>query len=322
MMQQRVDIPESQSREENAHVPKVGSHALEVHTAELFTSTEQYESTHKLGTASSKNAHTSRRRFWLIATSLSLFGAASISAKCTLSEGAWYIYVMISGITAFVPVIVFLDRYSRKERANRNLLVERVTNPFEARSLGDLVDALQFGYNLGVGDKEIWHVVVSTLTHMLPRLSATEAAALTPQQRTRLFLVICQPVESILRKDLRGLKLPADDQDIKLRIAILKVFEHIGDDRALPVVKRLATTEVRTSGEFQIRTAAIACLEVMEPRLALERNNASLLRASSVADATPNTLLRSASERPDQAPAELLWASETGEEIPSARFIT
>jgi hypothetical protein len=230
--------------------------------------------------------------------------------KRILSEQVWNMYFMISGITAFVLVIVFLDRYSRKAGERRNLLIERVTNPFEARSLGDLVDALQFGDSLQLGDKDVWGIAVSALTNILPQLSATEAAALTAQQRTRLFLVLCQPVESILRKDLRGLKRPPDDPDIQFRIAILKVFEHVGDDRALTMVKRLATREVRTPADFQIRAAAIACLEVLEPRLALERNNGTLLRASSPTDVGAGTLLRSAAESDVVPTGDLLRASE------------
>jgi hypothetical protein len=114
----------------------------------------------------------------------------------------------------------------------------------------------------------------------------------------------------MLRKDIRALKLPADERTVDFHIAILKVFEHIGDRRALKVVKQLAAKQVWTSGELRIRAAAIACLEVMEPRLAKERIGETLLRASTPADAAPETLLRAAAESSDLAPAEMLWVSE------------
>lgn len=142
------------------------------------------------------------------------------------------------------------------------------------------------------------------LTRLLPQVRKGQADDWTSKQTQQFLTVLDTPIGNP-----------------ELTLCVLKALEQIGDEAALPAVRKLANlkTEItiwdkipRMSKEEQqrrrkmIREAAEACLPFLEMRLEDQMQAQTLLRASE-ASATPETLLRAAEHAStDKAPEQLL----------------
>ncbi|HZO89820.1 MAG TPA: hypothetical protein VFB38_15940 [Chthonomonadaceae bacterium] len=180
----------------------------------------------------------------------------------------------------------------------------------DIRVVGPLAEALEFG------DKNIRAVAEDALIKLLPRLQASDASLLNEEQR------------ACLNRALKG-------KNGALAKAILKAYEQVGDEKALPFVQKLAAGEGRAAKDASIRTAAQECLPYLEKLVAQQRASQTLLRAADAAETPPDVLLRPAEggvsstapeqllrastpqgalEEPPHAPSLSTASAETGEE--------
>lgn len=155
--------------------------------------------------------------------------------------------------------------------------IETLKRADDVRAIGALVEALEFM------DMDTQSAACEALARLLPRLQATDATLLNPNQRKRLYRFLGK-------------------SDKRLILALLKALEQIGDSNALPYVERLATSK---KVDTRIREAAQSCMPYLQFRQEEEHNIQTLLRAASTG-ATAETLLRSANETPETDPMHLL----------------
>ncbi len=179
----------------------------------------------------------------------------------------------------------------RKPTRLHRLASETLARIEDMRVVGPLAQALE------LGDPSIAATAEKALIQRLPQMRASDAAYLAPEQRDCLYRALGQ-------------------RALELSLAILKALEQIGDQRALPLVSKLAEQEARTHQEKQIKEAAKACLPYLVDRTLEGRAGNMLLRAASQPEAPPDTLLRPAQAVVSEADAQdLLRASHgnTGE---------
>ena len=93
-----------------------------------------------------------------------------------------------------------------------------------------------------------------------------------------------------------------------LLLAILAALEQVGDEAAVPYVKRLADSRAITREQRRIQQKAEACLPYLESCANQRRGSQTLLRASSIDSTRPEILLRPASGNTDTEPEQLLRA--------------
>jgi len=117
---------------------------------------------------------------------------------------------------------------------------------------------------------DLWYLDASSplmhaLTTMLPALKASDSALLTPSHRETLHRILTNSTRT------------------SLKLAVLKALEQVGDESAIPAVKRLAGMNVKNRWDAQLSATAEEVLP--------------LLRARAESAKTSNVLLRSA-EKP------------------------
>jgi hypothetical protein len=169
---------------------------------------------------------------------------------------------------------------------------ERVTSDAERRIqaiLSDRLDISVIGPLIDAIDVDVHHpdtrgAIVKTLTAQLSRLRAEDSCFLTEGQLSRLYRVLEYSVHPFWYRDY----------DADCVAAILHALEHIGDIRAVQIVKRLSYI----ASDRRVVTAAMECLPRLEARLAREGANQRLVRPSS----PPEDRL----VRPAVSPVELL----------------
>lgn len=127
------------------------------------------------------------------------------------------------------------------------------------------------------------------LTHLLPRLKASDTAALTDGQRTAL-----------------GRTLTRHVRNADYLVAALAALEQVGDERALPVVENLAAGRIPTAEAKRVQAAAQECLPYLQTRSEQQRASQTLLRASALSATPSDTLLRPAQGALPTEPSELL----------------
>jgi hypothetical protein len=151
--------------------------------------------------------------------------------------------------------------------AKRRLEVARKLADYDdVRAVGPLAEAL------GPGDRQVREIAAAALTRLLPRLRPADAGLLNGNQRRCLY------------RALNG-------ENTDLILAILKAFEAVGDDAALPHVERLASGRGRAAKSLPIQRAAQECLPFLRERLEKERGARTLLHPST-APSVPADALR------------------------------
>jgi hypothetical protein len=180
--------------------------------------------------------------------------------------------------TGFMYVWVFIVPLSRgsawaAERTSnqRRDAAYALSTAGDPRAIGVLALALNDD------DSYVRYVAENALRRLLPRVRASDAAYITPDQMNTLI----------------GLGFD-HTRSQALKIALLKGLEQIGDVRALPLVEYL-----QTDASPQIRAAAWECMPFLIERMRHARESATLLRASAPttdAAASHAHLLRPASD--------------------------
>lgn len=167
----------------------------------------------------------------------------------------------------------------------------------ELASIDDIRAVGPMAASLIIDQKETRALVQGALIRLLPRLTATDSALLTSSQRERLNDVLSKLATRV-----------ADSQREELCVAILKAYQQVGDESALPAVERLANNAGEVPLPSEVVVAAQECLPFLQHRAEEQRNRHTLLRGSYVAEASPDTLLRPAQEV-TQDPHQLLRAA-------------
>lgn len=150
----------------------------------------------------------------------------------------------------------------------------------DLRAVGPMADALD------IEDGDIRAVCREALTRLLPRLQASDAALLSPEQRANLNL-------TLKKADLK--------RDTELILAILQAWQQVGDEKAVPYVEWLAQLKSDHEAGERVRQAAQACLPYLQERVEKGRLAGTLLRPAESPNSSPETLLRPA---PGAAPAD------------------
>ena len=208
-----------------------------------------------------------------------------------------------------IPAMIFLGSFcgasarflygSLKPRRRRRQLAKKIARLEDIRAVGPLINSL------GCEDGIMHYIAIEGLIRLLPLLKASDAERITPQQRTILCQVLAQPADIPMLNTYGYIFRRPDENDIRIRVAILKAFEQIGDQKVLPFVEALANGSARTAGQKQIKQAAEECLPALHLRVSQMQSSQTLLRASQAADASPETLLRAAVGS-ETAPDQLL----------------
>lgn len=158
----------------------------------------------------------------------------------------------------------------------------------DIRIVGPLAEALEFN------DKNIRTVTEEALIKLLPRLQASDAHLLNEDQR------------ACLNRALKG-------KNTQLVLAILKAYEQVGDEKALPFVEKLAEGEGRSGKDARVQAEAIECLPHLKARIEQQRASQTLLRASDAIATPPEVLLRPAEATVSDTPPEQLLRASTQE---------
>ncbi len=155
----------------------------------------------------------------------------------------------------------------------------------DARAVGPIAEALDTADTRWVAEE--------VLIRLLPFMRASDSDHLSEQQRASLY-------RNLRRRNTRFI------------LACLESLRQIGDESALPHVRRLAENRGRGSNARHIREAAQDALPYIEARIERERNRRTLLR---VAREPTDSLPRAAGEptdcllrplRPSHEPPELM----------------
>ena len=163
----------------------------------------------------------------------------------------------------------------------------------ELTAIDDLRAVGPLAESLAIEDKRVRAQVQAALIRLLPRLQSSDAALLTPNSRASL------------NRALNG-------TNETLTLAILKAYEQVGDEAALPFVERLAAQgtngkRTRHTSSARVADAAQGCLGYLRVRVEYQQAGKTLLRGASALDIAPDTLLRPAQETASD-PAYLLRA--------------
>jgi hypothetical protein len=223
-------------------------------------------------------------------------------SKLTETNAGALILVLFEIGIALASIAIVLSQSSKRGRK----AVEELASNDDVNMIGPLLDARN------LPDGKTRHKTTAELIQLLPRLRASDAELLTPAQHGKLRSLLNMSQTNVMNKDVWSLFGPANAQMVDLQIAILKAFEQIGDEKALPIVERLADQQAKTAVQKRLKQAAIECLPSLQQRIELNETSKALLRpaespisseellrpATHVGELVPDRLLRPVAEEP------------------------
>lgn len=202
----------------------------------------------------------------------------------------------------FAPLLLRFRRSAKTEATYRELASELIQIE-DVSAIGALAELLSI---YDIHQLEVREQVQGALIRLLPRLKSTDAGLLNATQRDCLNAVL----------KIRGNHI-LNAQPVELRLAILKAYEQVGDEKALPIVAML-TIDGKMHMPSEVTAAARECLPILQSRVAALKKGGNsdrqvLLRGSYVGDVAPDTLLRPTQAATENS-GELLRATngETG----------
>jgi hypothetical protein len=210
--------------------------------------------------------------------------------------------LILVGASAAIVAVMQRNRLRTARRFTRALSADR-----SIESVGALVDLFKYD------TLDAHETAKRGLTELLPKLRADQAALLTPEHRALLNTRLMVPPEELGHKDIRELFSNTTDREVEFRVAILKAYEQVGDEKALAVVTRLANVDLgpgvySARGLQRVKAAAAECLPYLKFRVAKLTAQNSLLRGAAQEEASAGTLLRAASSVSPSDPAVLVRA--------------
>ncbi len=135
----------------------------------------------------------------------------------------------------------------------------------DVRAVGPLAEALEYK------DKVVLPIAEKALIGLLPRMKASDAHLLSPEQR------------AYLNRALRG-------KNIELTLAILKAWEQVGDTKAIEDVEKLAAGRGQGGRNPNVVAAAQECLPFLRQSAERQQIGSQLLRPSD-GNLTPSDVL-------------------------------
>ena len=183
-------------------------------------------------------------------------------------------------ILALLGALLFYTGPSALQKKAAQLLSE-FDDP---RLIGPLAECLD------TTDAYTSRVAAAGLKRMLPRVRASDARVIAPESMGALYRA-----------------LAARDPD--LCVAILRSLEQIGDEKAFPVVEKLADIQPRNGADRRVKKAAEDCLPALLDRARKGSVGSTLLRAAEAPEPA-ESLLRPVAQSGEADPMELLRAAD------------
>lgn len=265
------------------------------------------ESAEGLGARLSRMAGQYRKRsdrvMWTIPAFYIGACALVLAGKTFLGEERWYewlgsYFIYMPFALFWVGITLFLLRRGKPRKQLRSL-AQTLAWQKDVGTLGALIDTWK------AEDRKTHMIATDALIELLPRLQPHEADLLNAEQRA----ILCRKLSLTPRRSVEDLRTSTQqnyDREVAFRIAILKAFAQVGDSSALPIVTRLAQGKATTEAQKRIQAEARICLPLLTQRIEEQRSNQTLLRASSAATATADTLLRATLGISETLPDQLL----------------
>lgn len=220
---------------------------------------------------------------WLLLP-FSLFLMPGVLLSMCIGYGG--LVLLIALVVWTLNWLLFVMRSRFPMTARQREVVEVFAEINDLRAIGPLVDAL------GPQPENDPPMLRITLTRLLKQIRASDAALLTPRQRSILYRELITKSREPVQFDFV--------------IAILKALEQIGTTSAIPYVAQLAQRTYPFPAPPDVLAAAWHCLEFLRANTGPMTTRQTLLRASNPNDARPETLLRSAQEQPQSQSETLL----------------
>ena len=205
-------------------------------------------------------------------------------------EGAGLSFLALFMVPTLLSVLL-LHIYNRKVGKR----TQKATGKIDA--LEDLTLVGPLAEVLAIYDPAVRRMAKAKLTQLLPQLKASDAALLSAAQRRRLNLFLGAHRFDLGYRDIRELwSKQARQRDLEFQLAILKAYEQVGDADCLPAVRTLThpAPHYAKSAPPELVEEARHCLEFLEKLVEQNKVSKQLLRASSMPEAMPDTLLRAA----------------------------
>ncbi len=212
-----------------------------------------------------------RERRYAVACAFAVFCIVLVWGEVLVDVGTRGTYMLESTgpyHLLLIPILLALPLITRPTYLQRR--AAQVLADFDdVRVIGALAESLT------MEDPYTVKVAKAGLKRLLPRVKVTDAGYFRTDQLSALYAALTS----------------MDDQ---LVVAILRALEQIGDERALPLVEKLAERPVSTRAGQRIREAATECLPALLNRTGQERVGQTLLRATEAPDQPAEALLRPA----------------------------
>ncbi len=239
-----------------------------------------------------------RRLALALITSMMVFVGIFIAKGILRGKWDWDMLMSLMSLTGVLGTAVGSSS-TYKTAASELSAIE------DLRAVGPLAESLD------IEATAVRAQVEEALIRLLPRLQASDAGLLNREQR------VC------LNKALNG-------RNEDLIIAILRAYEQVGDETALPCVESLANetpdtlssaqdsrmsesiitgllgAKLKAAPSAHITAAAQSCLSYLRVRVEQQRASQTLLRGASANAVAPNTLLRPAQASEATHPEQLL----------------
>ncbi len=241
-----------------------------------------------------------RRMFWLAFVGIEIYIGVSYLASQWLIFHSNAVYHRLStmfGLMETLPVFAFLALVyylNVKPTQSERWLLRELADCDDLRAIGPLLEALS------LDDRRVRAAITPALARLLARVRPEDSAVISERTYRGLYGVL-----RWIGAPLVGSYVTPD-----LAVAALQALGRIGDERALPNVRRVADLPMRSEAEERIHRAAVTAIAEPERRLGRDGQGESLLRA---AEPAPESLLRAATRAPD-APAETLVRPSTAPE--------
>ncbi len=224
---------------------------------------------------------------FLLAAYLTILPVAAWKAAETMFMSNWLSFALWSTV---VVATTQLYRFSLFPRHRH--LMRKLAACDDVAGVGVLIETLEWP------DRRAQEVAARALIRLLPRLRASDARLLTQPQRACLY---------------RMLRMRYAGRDGALILAILQALQQVGDEAAIPYVRRLASSAAFTPTQRKVKQAAEECQPYLKSSADLQRASQTLLRASAQENVAEDGLLRPAYARTETESTELLRAVVAGQ---------
>lgn len=228
--------------------------------------------------------------FWVGCVSFNLLTWPQLMGWISALPADHQLYPLYSSIKLSIVLCYTAATFcSNRFRARWNTAANDLGKSADLRAVGVLVDGLKIAQNQAR----------DVLIPLLPRLQASDAPLLDREQR------------HILNRFLGHKTFFPNRDNMALVLAILKAYEQVGDEEAIPSVEKLAAGQGYGARSRDIREAAKACLPYLQQRAAQQHARQTLLRASGASGVAGENLLRAADNVSAADPQQLLRADNS-----------